>query len=97
MTRGQFLQQAGEGSVTVKQQPAASRALMWWTIGPAERCPQRGPAIYGKRYKRRERLFQYPNVTPYVKDAFHRYVISGEKDAVNPAAVGTMAAAQYLL
>ncbi len=33
----------------------------------------------------------------YVKDAFHRYVVSGEVDAVNPDAVGTKVAAYYLL
>ena len=31
-----------------------------------------------------QRLWGQPNPTPYVKDAFHRYVISGERDAVNP-------------
>ena len=44
-----------------------------------------------------ERLWGQPNPTPYVKDAFHRYVISGEKDAVNPAKTGTKAAARYVL
>ncbi len=34
---------------------------------------------------------------PYVKDAFHRYVISGAHDAVNPAKTGTKAAAHYVL
>ncbi len=43
------------------------------------------------------RLWGQPNPTPYVKDAFHRYVISGEKDAVNPAKTGTKAAARYVL
>ncbi|HXU19210.1 MAG TPA: glucosidase, partial [Verrucomicrobiae bacterium] len=42
-----------------------------------------------------ERLFQARNRTPYVKDAFHRYVINGEKSAVNPARKGTKAAALY--
>ena len=32
-----------------------------------------------------ERLFQFKNRTPYVKDAFHRYVVNGEQAAVNPA------------
>ena len=44
-----------------------------------------------------ERLWGQPNPTPYVKDAFHRYVISGEKGAVNPARTGTKAAARYVL
>src|SRR5262249_7557536 len=36
-----------------------------------------------------ERLFGSPNASPYVKDAFHRFVINGERDAVNPAERGT--------
>jgi hypothetical protein len=42
-----------------------------------------------------ERLWGQPNPTPYVKDAFHRFVIGGEKGAVNPAKTGTKAAAHY--
>ena len=42
-----------------------------------------------------ERLFNAPNFTPYVKDAFHRYLIHGEKNAVNPAGVGTKTAMHY--
>ncbi len=38
-------------------------------------------------------LFNSPNRTPFVKDAFHRYVVEGEKGAVNPVKVGTKAAA----
>jgi Glycosyl hydrolase family 63 C-terminal domain len=34
-----------------------------------------------------------PNRTPYVKDAFHRYLIQGEKSAVSPTPSGTKAAA----
>jgi hypothetical protein len=40
-----------------------------------------------------ERLFGVANAAPYVKDAFHRYVIDGERGAVNPAGSGTKAAA----
>jgi len=42
-----------------------------------------------------ERLFSTPNPTPYVKDAFHTYLVEGRKDAVNPANEGTKAAAHY--
>jgi hypothetical protein len=42
-------------------------------------------------------LFDSPNASPYTKDAFHRYVIGGESDAVNPAQTGTKAAALYRL
>src|SRR5271165_4913443 len=43
------------------------------------------------------RLWGQPNPSPYVKDAFHEYVIAGKKDAVNPAKSGTKAAAHYVL
>jgi hypothetical protein len=39
-----------------------------------------------------ERLFGAPNPTPWVKDAFHRRVVQGERTAVNPARWGTKAA-----
>ena len=32
------------------------------------------------------RLYGYPNGQPFVKDAFHEYVVHGRTDAVNPAA-----------
>jgi Mannosylglycerate hydrolase MGH1-like glycoside hydrolase domain/Glycosyl hydrolase family 63 C-terminal domain len=41
------------------------------------------------------RLFGVPNATPYVKDAFHEYIIQGNSLAVNPAHAGTKACALY--
>lgn len=43
-----------------------------------------------------ERLFGAANRTPYVKDAFHEYVVHGKTDAVNPAGTGTKAAAHVV-
>ena len=40
-------------------------------------------------------LFSAPNQSPYVKDAFHRYVVAGESGAVHPQRTGTKAAALY--
>ena len=44
-----------------------------------------------------ERVFGVPNVSPYVKDAFHDYVVHGRRDGVNPAQRGTKAAFHYVL
>ena len=44
-----------------------------------------------------ERLWRQPNASPYVKDAFHAWLVGGRLDAVNPARVGTKAAAHYTL
>lgn len=41
------------------------------------------------------RLFNFRNRTPYVKDAFHDYVINGNHAAVNPQQMGTKVAAYY--
>ncbi len=43
------------------------------------------------------RLWGQPDPSPYVKDAFHAYVVSGRSEAVNPAKAGTKAAAHYAL
>lgn len=42
-----------------------------------------------------ERLYGIANPTPYVKDAFHRYLIKGERSAVNQANRGTKATPLY--
>jgi len=42
-----------------------------------------------------QRIFGVANRTPYVKDAFHNYLIHGQKGAVNPEGKGTKVAALY--
>src|SRR6266699_1239955 len=42
-----------------------------------------------------KRLFGVENRTPYVKDGINDYVVHGAADAVNPAHIGTKAAADY--
>jgi hypothetical protein len=44
-----------------------------------------------------QRLWGQPNAAPYVKDAFHAYIISGRGQAVNPVKFGTKVAAHYVL
>jgi hypothetical protein len=43
------------------------------------------------------RLWQQPNDSAYVKDAFHERVVAGREEAVNPTHEGTKAAAWYRL
>jgi hypothetical protein len=42
-----------------------------------------------------ELLYNQENKQPYVKDAFHRYIVEGEKEAINPNNVGTKCAAWF--
>ncbi|MBE9225511.1 glucosidase [Phormidium sp. LEGE 05292] len=44
-----------------------------------------------------EKLFGDPNASPYVKDGINNYIVEGNREAVNPAKIGTKAAAHYLL
>ncbi len=43
------------------------------------------------------RLFGQADAKGFFKDAFHEYVIAGDKSAVNPAQTGTKAGALYEL
>jgi mannosylglycerate hydrolase MGH1-like protein len=43
----------------------------------------------------RRRLYGIENESPYVKDAFHAYVVDGQAGSVNPLGEGTKCAARY--
>lgn len=51
--------------------------------------------LFTENETNREHLYGVPNPTPFVKDAFHSYIIHGKRDSVNPANTGTKAAAHY--
>ncbi|KAK8134672.1 glycoside hydrolase family 63 [Apiospora sp. TS-2023a] len=42
-----------------------------------------------------QHLYGQENKNPYVKDAFHRYIVDNEKKAINPAQTGTKCAAWF--
>lgn len=58
-------------------------------------CEDADELLFTENETDNERLFGVKNATPYVKDAFHRYVIDKEGNAVNPAGTGTKAAALH--
>jgi hypothetical protein len=60
-------------------------------------CDGAHDLLFTENESNAERLWGQQNATPYVKDAFHRYVVAGERSAVNPAKSGTKAAAHYVL
>jgi len=51
------------------------------------------PFIFTDNETNARRLFGSENPSPYVKDAFHEYVVRGRSEAVNPKRTGTKAAA----
>jgi hypothetical protein len=90
------------------RRPTARKA----TCVPGSLCAELTHWQYGKRWllcagqpellfteneTNSARLFNGRNRTPYVKDAFHEYIVHGNKDAVNPQQTGTKMAAYYCL
>jgi hypothetical protein len=60
-------------------------------------CEGEPELLFTENETNNARLFAGQNATPWVKDAFDRYLVHGERDAVNPARSGTKAAAHYPL
>ncbi len=56
-------------------------------------CEAADSLLFTENETNMQRLFHVPNASPCVKDAFHDYLIAGKTSAVNPARVGTKAAA----
>ena len=50
---------------------------------------QKAEMLYTENESNAEKLWGSTNASPYVKDAFHRYLINDEKTAVNPEQSGT--------
>src|SRR5262249_42835680 len=73
---------------------AVSQSDLGELVLHAEGAPE---LLFTENETNNERLWGTPNPSPYVKDAFHEYLIAGRTDAVNPARTGTKAAARYVL
>ena len=58
---------------------------------------QSAEPLYTENEHNAQRLWGLANATPYVKDSFHRRVVNGEQDAVNPGLEGTKFAAWHVL
>jgi hypothetical protein len=54
-------------------------------------------ALFTENETNMERLFQFKNGHPYVKDSFHDYIVHGKKNVVNPNQIGSKAAYHYNL
>jgi len=57
-------------------------------------CSADAELLFTENDTNTERVFGRPNATPFVKDAFHAYLVGGRRDAVNPARRGKKAAAR---
>ena len=83
-----LLRQVGETSVR-----ASHDQLGDWTLD----CDGAPELLFTENESNNTRLWGQPNPSPYVKDAFHEYLIASKEDAVNPGKAGTKVAAHYRL
>ena len=56
-----------------------------------------GEWLFTENETNNELLFGSANASPFVKDAFHRYVVEADREAVNPARAGSKAAMHHKL
>ena len=77
-------------------QPVSALLARHWELGEYILCCSGADELlFTENETNRERLYEVTSPTPFVKDAFHKYVVKGRREAVNPAATGTKAAASY--
>ncbi|HYJ90861.1 MAG TPA: hypothetical protein VEV84_06115, partial [Pyrinomonadaceae bacterium] len=60
-------------------------------------CENANELLFTENETNNERLFNAQNRTPFIKDGIGEFVINGKTGAVNPAKIGTKAAANYQL
>jgi hypothetical protein len=80
------LRQVGDGAIVASHAQLGDRTL---------RCEGNPELLFTENESNASRLWGQPNPSPFVKDAFHNYVVSGQQDAVNPNKTGTKVAAHY--
>jgi len=85
------LRAAGPNAVVADHRHIGER---WWYAAGVD-GGDGVPLLFTENETNDERLFGATNRSPYVKDAFHRSVVHGEEDAVNPDQEGTKAAAHF--
>jgi hypothetical protein len=82
------LKQGAEGTIVTSHPTLPSYTLQ---------CEGTTDLLFTNNESNSARLWGEPNTSPWVKDAFHEYVIRGNKTAVNPEKIGTKCAADYSL
>ena len=58
-------------------------------------CTAENESLFTENETNTRQLYRVPSALPYVKDAFHAYVVNGQRVAVNPAGIERKAAVRY--
>jgi Mannosylglycerate hydrolase MGH1-like glycoside hydrolase domain len=88
-TRPRLAAADGEAPAFVLDEPSLGRRWLHYQEGAT--------ALFTENESNTDRLFGHGDDKSYSKDAFHRFVVEGKQEAVNPAMSGTKAAACYVV
>jgi hypothetical protein len=80
----------GPDGTRAVEAPVISRVYRWYAEAAED-------LLFTENETNYELLGERENLTPFVKDAFHRYIVHGEAGAVNPKREGTKVAALHRL
>ena len=86
-------EEADKYSVIEARHPDLGKRWLYCANAPVDKQPS---LLFTENNTNYQRLSCNENDSPYVKDAFHKYVVEG-KNAVNPDNIGTKFAAHYHL
>jgi hypothetical protein len=86
----------GKSGVVFAENSRIGRYVLAWECAKkhAESLPE---TLFTNNETNVQRLFDYPNPTPYVKDGINNAIVQGALEAVNPEQTGTKAAVHYRL
>ena len=91
------LRAVNASTIHAQHEKLGERWLYCEGIGREQGREQVPPLLFTENETNKERLWGVPNDSPFTKDAFHAAVIGGQMERINPAQIGTKAAAHYRL
>ncbi|MEE9319741.1 MAG: glucosidase [Granulosicoccus sp.] len=79
----------GHASSLIAEHPASGRYHLYWQGKPE--------TLFTNNDSNRQHLYGSENRSPWTKDAFHRAIVNGDQDALNPEGIGTKAGLHFRL
>ena len=83
------IEQAGETEMLTRHEMLGSYKFA------ADTSNGEASQLFTENETNHKKLFGFDNECAYSKDAFHRYIVNGEKEAINPNCIGSKAAFHY--
>ena len=84
---GKPLMQLTDNNTLLAEHALLGRYQLYWQGQPE--------VLFTNNETNRKALYNSENKSPWVKDAFHRYIVNGETSAINPDNTGTKAGLHY--